>query len=82
MKDAYFFPSYLGGNGEYSLIFKDYPYIKHIPYLKEYYMSCFSYHLGMLIKHIVAKRQNDFVEMALHHSVTIYLMFGSYMFNI
>ena len=26
MKDAYFYPVYLGGKGDYSLLFKEYPY--------------------------------------------------------
>ena len=31
MKDADFFPSYLGGSGDYSLLFKDHPYPQHPP---------------------------------------------------
>jgi len=35
-----------------------------------------------MLDHICYNRKNDFVEMILHHSVTIYLLVGSYMFNL
>jgi sphingoid base N-palmitoyltransferase len=31
---------------------------------------------------MIGRRQSDYVEMLLHHSVTIYLLFGSYFINI
>ena len=34
-----------------------------------------------MANHILFNRTNDFVEMILHHSVTVYLLVGSYMFN-
>jgi very-long-chain ceramide synthase len=34
------------------------------------------------MKHILGKRQNDYIEMMLHHTITIYLLFGSYLYNI
>jgi len=46
MKDSYFMPTYLGGSGDYSLLFNDQPYATHVPYLKEYYLICTSYHAG------------------------------------
>lgn len=39
------------------------------------------YHLGSLITHFLEDRRNDFVEMALHHTVTIYLFSGCYLMN-
>ena len=56
MKDAFFYPVYLGGKGDYSLLFKDHPYTPHVPYLKEYYILSTSYHLGQLVKHVMGKR--------------------------
>lgn len=82
MKNAYFYPSYLGGNGDYSLLFKNHPYPAHVPLLKEYYILSTSYHFGQLAKHVISKRQNDYVEMLLHHSITIYLLAGSYIVNV
>jgi len=74
-------PTYLGGSGDYSLMFADHPYPKHAPFLKEYYISVTSYHLGQLVLHILGNHENDFIEMGFHHLVTIFLMVGSYLFN-
>ena len=82
MKDAYFMPTYLGGSGDYLLGFKDHPYTPHVPYLKEYYLICTSYHLGQMGSHLLFNRTNDFIEMILHHTITLYLMVGSYVFNV
>jgi len=82
MKDGFFYPVYLGGSGDYSKLFLDHPYTPHVPYLKEYYILSTSYHFGQLMKHVLGKRQNDFVEMMLHHTVTIYLLVGSYLYNV
>ena len=46
LKDEYFMPKALGGAGDYALVFKEHPYPKHVPLLKEYYISVTSYHLG------------------------------------
>jgi hypothetical protein len=40
------------------------------------------YHLGALVTHFIEARKNDFIEMALHHFVTIFVFFGGYMTNI
>ena len=40
------------------------------------------YHVGSLINHFVNPRRNDFVEMALHHIVSLYLFGGYYLFNV
>ena len=56
LKDTEFMPTYLGGKGDYSLLYDGGPYQKKIPLLKEYYISCTSYHLGMLTSHLFAKR--------------------------
>lgn len=39
------------------------------------------YHLTSLLLHFFGERRNDFVEMALHHIVTIYLFSGCYLIN-
>ena len=39
------------------------------------------YHVGGLITHFITTRKNDFVEMALHHIVALYLFGGCYLFN-
>ena len=82
LKDTKYFPRCLGGSGDYNLIWEGMPYPSHTPYLKEYYISCTSYHAGVLFNTIIGPKRDDFVEMMLHHSVTVYLLFGSYMMNV
>jgi len=61
LKDADFMPTYLGGSGDYSLMFKDHPFALHVPFLKEYYLICTSYQAGQIFRHVVYNRSNDFV---------------------
>ena len=81
-KDAYYYPTYLGGKGDYTRLFEGQYYVKHLPGLKLFYMINTGYHLGQTFKHFYVDRTNDFLEMLLHHLVTLYLLFGSYMINI
>ena len=82
MKNADWFPTLLGGTGDVKAVFNGFPYAAHIPYLKEYYMICTSYHSSRMLHHFIYNRTNDFVEMTLHHSTTLYLLIGSYCFNV
>jgi hypothetical protein len=82
LKDSDFMPKELGGIGDYWNCFTPRNYAPHIPYLREYYFIGTGYHLSQLVVHMVSEKRNDFVEMALHHFVTIYLVFGSYISNI
>lgn len=61
---------------------KEYPYANHAPQLKEYLLIPMSYHLGGVVVHFVTTRRNDFIEMGLHHIVTLYLFSGCYMCNV
>ena len=81
LKDQEYMPKMLGGSGDYINCFNGAPYVKHAANLKEYYLLVTGYHLAQLIVHGLGTKRNDFVEMFLHHIATIYLMFGSYMFN-
>jgi len=56
MKDRDFLPKALGGNGDYALLFKNHPYAERVPYLREYYYLCASYHFGSLMKHVIGTR--------------------------
>ena len=82
IKDEYYMPTALGGKGDFMLMMKEYPYAKHAPGLKEYLLVTMGYHVGGLINHFVSVRRNDFLEMALHHIVALYLFGGCYMFNL
>jgi len=74
-------PKALGGSGDFVHVYDLMPYPDHVPYLKHYYISVFSYHLGQMAMHVFGKHENDYIEMGFHHLVTIYLMVGSYMMN-
>ena len=82
LKDQYYMPRSLGGSGDYALVFSKHPYPEHCSGLQDYYMLVITYHLGSLINHVIGKRNSDFVEMTLHHFVTMGLLLYSYMFNV
>jgi len=82
LKDTNFLSWELGGKGSYWNIFTPRDYPKNDPYLKEYYIIVTGYHLAQLIVHFASEKRNDFIEMALHHLVTIMLVFGSYLCNV
>lgn len=75
-------PKALGGRGTFMKHFDDFPYPKHAPLLGEYLLITMGYHVGGLINHFFHARKNDFVEMALHHIVAIYLFGGCYLCNV
>jgi hypothetical protein len=82
LKDQPFFPTSLGGTGAFALMLVDFPYKKHCDQLGSVQLILMSYHTGALLVHIFDTRKNDFLEMLLHHSVTMFLYGFSYMFNI
>ena len=49
--------------------------------LRVYFLATLGYHLQSTIKHCLKERRNDFIEMLLHHCLTIALYTGSYMVN-
>ena len=62
--------------------FEGIPYETHPPQLKEYLLVTMGYHVGGFFTHFFSARKNDFLEMALHHIVAIYLFGGCYLFNV
>jgi hypothetical protein len=72
----------LGGKGDFSLSLSEYPFAKHCPQLKEYLLITMGYHIGGLVNHFLHVRRTDFMEMALHHILTLYLFGGCYLFNV
>ena len=70
------------GKGDMKLCTKDFPLHQYPKGLKVYYLGTMGYHLYSLFYHATAKTRNDFVEMFLHHSVTIALYGFSYYCNI
>ena len=82
LKDTNFLPPCLGGKGEMINNFKGVPYDPHPPQLKEYLLITMGYHVGGFFTHFFNARKNDFLEMALHHIVAIYLFGGCYLYNV
>jgi hypothetical protein len=82
LKDEYYLPPSLGGRGLMVRSFEEHPFAKHAEGLKTYILVTMGYHVGSLITHFIGTRKNDFVEMALHHIVCIYLFAGMYLYNI
>ena len=82
-KDSYFLPTSLGGKGEARLMFKDFPYqsTEGFPLIREYLLVQLGYHTHSFIVHVFSKPRNDFIEMLLHHSMTVFLISLAYLMN-
>lgn len=81
LRDEPWLPRVLGGSGDVSRAFltmREAPSDK----LKLYYMIQTGYHLqSLLYMVLLSPIRNDFIEMLLHHLVTLLLIVGSYMGN-
>jgi len=82
-KDSFFLPASLGGKGDVNLVWADFPYqsFETFPYIREYLMIQLGYHAQSFIVHILSKPRNDFMEMLLHHSMTVCLVSLAYLMN-
>ena len=81
MKNEVWYPTYLGGSGNYDLIFAEWPYPNHPPQLKEYFLMALGYHLSALVHHFYSCTSKDFIEMGLHHMVAVCLYVFMYLAN-
>ena len=57
LKDTYYLPPALGGKGDLSVSFKEFPYANHIPQLKKYLLITMGYHVGGLFPHFFGTRK-------------------------
>ena len=82
-KDAHFFPPALGGSGSMATMFDNFPYqpFDTFPYIRIYIMIELGYHLFSLINHLASKPKSDFMEMLLHHCITLILVAIAYFMN-
>ena len=63
-------------------LFKNYPLVDIPNSLRYYYLMTLGYHFYRAIDHIIYGRDRyDFVEMIVHHILTLILYSGSYMMN-
>lgn len=83
LKDNYVLPPMLGGKGSFYNQFKDWPYFEHPPMYMYYYTGTMGFHMATLLNQLIFedRTKSDYVEMTLHHLVTIYLYGFSYMSN-
>jgi hypothetical protein len=85
LQDLSFFPTYLGGNGNFANIFNDgimnSTFIKP-QYFKYYYLIYLAHNLTDIVYLLfIYEKQTDFPLMFLHHTCTISLIFFSYITN-
>ena len=81
LKDKYYLPPQLGGSGTFHPLAANHPYEKHDENLRYYLLVTSGYHVSNFITHFYGPRKNDFIEMALHHIVALYLFGGAYLNN-
>lgn len=81
LRDTDYLPWCLFGKGELNSLNVSYPTPKWPVGLREYYLGTMGYHVHQLFQHALHPMRNDFVEMFLHHVVTLVLYGGSYLVN-
>jgi len=81
LKDEEYLPRSLFGSGDIHKIYKGFPFVYKCQYFDMYYTVQFGFHLESLFSHTLSKPRSDYMEMMLHHIVTLLLIFLSYMSN-
>lgn len=85
LKDTHFFPSELGGKGDFHTAMAHFPVDPNSFDFSEgiiaYYMCQLAYHFHSLLFQFSMHARNDLLEMLLHHSCTVFLLGFSYACN-
>jgi hypothetical protein len=81
LKDEVWLPPQLGGHGSVDIAWNGWPYSEVSNAVKQYYLIELSYHAHSLVFHLFTIHRNDFIEMTLHHTCAILLVFFSYFMN-
>jgi hypothetical protein len=82
VKDTTFMPTFLGGDGyctdvtRYMLSFDEANQA-----MKVFYILQFGKHAGRFFQHLFIRSEGNFYEYALHHSISTFLIFFSYLMN-
>ena len=70
------------GSGDSENLYKNHPLNEYPPGMKYYYLGTLGYYIAKTVEDLLMReKRNDFVEMVLHHILTIELYVGSYMCN-
>lgn len=82
LKDSAWLPDYMGGKGSWEGMWKGMPYIEPCKGATTYAMLQLGYHGSDFLFHILKdERENDFMEMTLHHASTFLLISSMTMSN-
>lgn len=84
LKDSLVLPPILGGSGSFQNHLKDWPFIERPDGYRFFFMSCAGYHFAGLIDLLREENRThkSFIEYAMHHIVTMYLLIFSYLGNL
>jgi hypothetical protein len=87
LQQSDFLPWYLGGMSKdqgLENLYANYPLIAHPKYMSSFFFANLGLHLlrtFQLVTTPVEKRKKDFLEMLLHHGVTLVLFTGAFVIN-
>lgn len=82
IKDTSYYPSWLGGSGACLNQFQNAPYLpESTNAMKLFYLFQFGKHFSRLFSHMFIKQEGNYYEYVLHHSLSTFLIFFSYLTN-
>jgi len=80
-KDLDFFPPMLGGSGDLYKWYEGMPAWNKPEYFDLIFITSVGFFLEDFIELLVREKNKDFIEMVLHHFVTIVLIYFSHILN-
>lgn len=79
LKNTIYFPIWFGGKGNSLFLFNNYPDLSEAPFEMEvFYIIQFGKHLSRAISHLFIRPEGNYFEYALHHCLSVFLIFYSY----
>jgi hypothetical protein len=82
-KESPWLPTIMLGRGDANLIHKGWPYldVSSFPYLDKFLMVQLGFHSHILVTHFTEPPKKNYIEMLLHHTLTILLLGLAYFLN-
>ena len=81
LKDSYFLPPFLGGNGSVFTMVEN-RYLEHTTEaMRIFYLIEMGKHLARFFMHVFIRSEGSYYEYVLHHSLATFLIFFSYTMN-